>query len=98
MKDDLINRQAAINAIENTECELLAEEWDELTDAIKQVPSAQQWILVSERFPEEGNPYIIYHESFGIRIDTRINGEWKTYGEDTVLAWMPLPEPYEGGE
>ena len=38
---DLIYRQSAINAIENTDCELLAEEWDELTNAIKQVPSAQ---------------------------------------------------------
>ena len=98
MKDDLINRQAAINAIENTECELLACEWDELTDAIMQLPSVQQWIPVTERFPKEGNPYLIYHESFGIRIDTRVKGEWKTYGDDTVLAWMPLPEPYEGGE
>ena len=40
--NDLIYRQGAINAIENTECELLAEEWDELTNAIKQVPSAEQ--------------------------------------------------------
>lgn len=40
MSGDLINRQAAINAIENTECELLPEEWDELTDAIKAVPPA----------------------------------------------------------
>ena len=40
---DLIRRQAAINALENTECELLPEEWDELTDAIKQVPSAEPW-------------------------------------------------------
>ena len=38
---DTISRQAAINAIENTECELLPEEWDELTDAIMSVPSAQ---------------------------------------------------------
>ena len=37
---DLIDRQAAINAIENTDCELLACEWDELTDAIMQLPSA----------------------------------------------------------
>jgi len=45
--NDLIYRQSAINALENTECELLAEEWDELTNAIKQVPSADpkkgQW-------------------------------------------------------
>ena len=39
--NDLIYRQSAINAIENTDCELLAEEWDELTNAIKQVPSAE---------------------------------------------------------
>ena len=39
---DLIYRQSAINAIENTECELLSCEWDELTNAIKQVPSAEQ--------------------------------------------------------
>ena len=50
--DDLISRQAAINAIENTECELLPEEWDELTDAIMNVPSAQRWIPVTERLPE----------------------------------------------
>ena len=45
--NDLIYRQSAINALENTECELLAEEWDELTNAIKQVPSAERkgrWI------------------------------------------------------
>ncbi len=42
--NDTISRQAAIDAIENTECELLSEEWDELTDAIMSVPSAQpEW-------------------------------------------------------
>jgi len=40
--NDLIYRQSAINALENTECELLAEEWNELTNAIKQVPSAEK--------------------------------------------------------
>lgn len=45
---DLISRQAAINAIENTDCELSADAWDELTDAIMQLPSAQkkgEWII-----------------------------------------------------
>lgn len=41
MKYELISKQSAINALENTECELLAEEWDELTNAIKQVPSEE---------------------------------------------------------
>ena len=42
---DLIDRQAAINAIENTDCELSADAWDELTDAIMQLPSAQPEIV-----------------------------------------------------
>lgn len=46
--NDLIYRQSAINALENTECELLSCEWDELTNAIMQVPSAEpkkgRWI------------------------------------------------------
>lgn len=42
---DLIERQKAINAIENTECELLSEEWNEITDAIMSVPPAQPEII-----------------------------------------------------
>ena len=51
---DLISRQAAINAIENTECELLPEEWNEITDAIMLVPSAEpermkgKWIRITQ--------------------------------------------------
>lgn len=37
---DCISRQAAINAIENTECELTPAAWDEITDAINELPSA----------------------------------------------------------
>ena len=52
---DMISRQAAINAIENTDCELSSDAWDELTDAIMSVPSVQtesRWISVDERLPE----------------------------------------------
>lgn len=38
---DLISRQDAIDAIENTDAEITAEEWDELTNAIKLLPSAE---------------------------------------------------------
>lgn len=46
--DDLISRQKAINAIENTECELMTSEWNDLVNSIKSVPSAQKkghWII-----------------------------------------------------
>lgn len=38
--DDYISRQDAINALENTDCELLPEEWDMLTDSIMCIPAA----------------------------------------------------------
>ena len=38
----MIYRQSAINALENTECELLPEEWNELTNAIRQVPAYEK--------------------------------------------------------
>ena len=37
---DYISRQDAINALENTDCELLSEEWDMLTDSIMCIPAA----------------------------------------------------------
>lgn len=39
--EEYISRQAAIDAIENTDCELSSDSWDELTDAIMSLPSEQ---------------------------------------------------------
>lgn len=101
---DLISRQAAINAIENTDCEISTDDWDELTDAIMQLPSAEpKWIPVTERLPEESGYYLITSKC-GDVFDTEIRffffqherrTKWKEgFGE--VIAWMPLPKPYEG--
>lgn len=100
---DLIYRQGAINAIENTECELLACEWDELTDAIKQVPSAQQWTPVSEGLPEKEVEVLVTTSWGNVCMAWCDNGKWRAeyingYDDDEILAWMPLPEPYEGGD
>lgn len=104
---DLIYRQSAINAIENTECELLACEWDELTDAIKQVPSAQQWIPVTKRVPTElldRRMLVSTISPSGFKaVDIGVwdGNKWTTYfplWDDKVTACMPVPEPYEGGD
>lgn len=137
---DLISRQAAINAIENTECELTPAAWDEITDAINELPSAQpHWIPVKERLPEETvlvtvetkmfrHRYICeavwiprwtWKASFDNWEDCSEYNEdedeyyvnegwyervhnWDEYSyvgiEDDVLAWMPLPEPWKGGQ
>jgi len=52
---DLISRQDAINAIENTDAELTEKDWDELTDAINALPSAdavQIPIKLEKRYPQ----------------------------------------------
>lgn len=92
---DLIDRQAAINAIENTECELTPKAWDELTDSIMQVPSAQQWILCSERMPNDDGEYLVcfeenYRQEYGFsevgiapfESDCESFGVWKYDGSD----------------
>lgn len=50
--NDLIYRQHAINALENTDCELSNDAWNELTNAIRHVPSAEpkkgRWVDIVE--------------------------------------------------
>lgn len=98
--NDLISREAAIAA--------MAEAYED-TDAehiLRKIPSAQQWIPVSERLPEHQQEVVIktmngvtevmrfcncYFERFGM--DESI--DW--YAQNEVEVWMPLPEPYRGG-
>ena len=73
-----------------------------------QVP---KWIPCSERLPKETigeseDVLITFLDksSLGTPKLTSIgwteNGEWRatTVGHVEVIAWMPLPEPYKGGE
>ena len=109
VNDNLINKQDTINAIENTDVKLTKKDWDELMDAINALPSieaAQKWIPIEEQLPENGFDDVVlvsigYDVEFG-RCNS--NGEWQIWSNsewiqcDKVLAWMPLPEPYKGGE
>ena len=70
-------------------------------DAIKTLPSAdvQHWIPCSERLPEEDGEYLVTDVSGGAATVTETyfitdcegEGHW---GALDVIAWMPLPEPY----
>ena len=98
--DDLIDRRAALDAIEWTWAGKAA------FDAIKELPSAQpepRWIPVIEP-PEYSGRFLCYYE-------TEESGEvghcidFGSYDEDDggyvsgVKYWMPLPdEPYERSE
>ncbi len=52
------------------------------------------WILCTERLPEDKVPVLVSLKFGRIEIDYRHNGEWHNWWEKDVVAWMPLPEPY----
>ena len=71
----------------------------------KRLPSAQpQWIPCSERLPEYGHPVLWCNEQGSVFVSaiTYQNGNsWnvgKRHRGCDVLAWMPIPEPYKGGD
>ncbi len=80
---------------------------------IDQQPTAQQWILCSERLPNTSGTYIVtrwfckgesderllpdacyFDGTDTFYDDTRINHS-RPYVTDSIVAWMPLPNPYE---
>ena len=110
--DDLIRRQDAINELSYCQTYLFdSRDHDKkisLEDAeytIERLPSAQQWIPCSERLPKDDETVIVTRDDGTVKIATFEVGEiengWQIgswYTEDNVVAWMPLPEPYKGGE
>ena len=101
---DLIERQAAIDVAMQ---ELDGGTMYDIPTKIKYLPSAYRWIPCSERLPEEhGEYFIIWTTSYqelpliGIA-GYEVSGEWvldnyiEEYPNVKVVAWMPLPEPYQ---
>ena len=108
MKDDLISRQAAIDAMEQAKEQYFDRKViiGKMQDIVNNLPSAQQeqrWIPCSERLPEPrvdvwtcsdiGQIQGYYEEHVGIWYASF--GQGRDYLELYVTAWMPLPEPYK---
>lgn len=58
------------------------------------------WIPVSERLPEKDGEYLCDYNGH-IHIGQVINKHFRHYGEiadHLIIAWMPMPEPYKGGD
>ena len=61
-----------------------------------------EWIPVTERLPDKNDDVLIYGEWTGLS-GTKYREIWLTtldellYQGYKAIAWMPLPEPPEGG-
>ena len=123
--DDLINRQAALEAIRTMQTyKLFAGDDMLLIDQAKaqtelmMLPSVQperktgRWIPVSERLPDKRGDYLVtlcgngepwveialWNETFGGRWQMVLYNDVDYSDISNVIAWMPLPEPYQEGE
>lgn len=110
--DDLISRQAAIDVLcklMNSWFGDSKDEQEEIKWIINHLPSAQQWTPCNgnEQPPEENADILVtvgnseelrivpVNYAKGTWFDCIFNTELK---QSEVLAWMPLPKPYRGGE
>ena len=56
-----------------------------------------RWIPVTERLPEKEDAYLVTVESMFGNYVTRERFFRNRWSYSCVVAWMPLPEPYEEG-
>lgn len=76
-----------------------------MTGPIRDEYKLGEWIPVSETLPEESGRYLVFTRWDGIEcvFFHDLTSDWLQYDideihSDEVLAWMPLPKPYKGGE
>lgn len=68
-------------------------------DAMPTIHSEPHWIPVTERLPEKFDYYLVSGINsvwFARYENGRFLGILSGHALDTVIAWMPLPEPYKG--
>ena len=104
---DLIDRQAAIDEIRRWIGYIDEDMIQRIQIGLKRLPSAepeQRWIPRKTALPEKGQ-YVLCQCRAGIMDVLRLTDDNGWYKDSThiymhafVLAWMPLPEPWEGEE
>ena len=122
--DDLISRQAVLDAFWKLNVELRPNAIDAILNMVNDMPSVTltqkkhdrptRWIPVSERLPEDHKDVLVYTEDDNITIacynSHKLPFNDKPIGwgytpkvgyiksSESVIAWMPLPQPYEPQE
>ena len=73
------------------------------TGYIEGMADAKRWIPVTERLPKEGQIVLVVGKTKEINL-ARYTHPFFDFGENItsrvgkVTHWMPLPEPWKGGE
>lgn len=73
----------------------------EILDIIKNMPPAQRWIPVSERLPETHLGWLLVTlicKDGERKTDMRWYSDYAGFEDledETIIAWMPLPEPFK---
>lgn len=109
---DTMTRKDAIQILADLIDNAFLHTWEEqnkaLHMAIEALSAEAEWIPVSERLPKKGEVVLItngkgnvrcgqYRSEHDVRGDTHY-WWWKGKTVESVLAWMPLPKPYKGGD
>ena len=69
---------------------------------IDEQPTVEQgWIPVSERLPKCVKPVLVtvnipsFTKPYTSMDYTTSEGDWKSYDNEYITAWQPLPQPYK---
>ena len=77
---------------------------DTVADMISDAPTLEiepQWIPCSKRLPDDDRTKVVTLANGNTECGYYSNGDWWCIGDSislenpTVIAWMPLPKPYE---
>lgn len=105
---DVIDRILPVNPTKNDYTQGIAVGAALAIQYVKELPSAQmRWVLRSEKLPEERTKVLAtvlvpHRESIVISAEYLMstfycdNGDCWMADDEEVVAWMPLPQPWEG--
>ena len=106
MTDDLISRQQAIDMVHKnydtildftSDGRTMADSFEDIINTLPSIQSEQRWIPVTERLPEKSGYYLATVDIGWKIVDVIFfnNGSGFLMA-NTVKAWKPTPEPYQG--
>lgn len=108
-EETYIGKYEAITAISDLPSADLQRAFDEGYEKGK-ADKPQGWIPCSKRLPSDSDYYLVSLRNaldetgihviwFAYKDDYSGDSEWREItDDDTVLAWMPLPEPWKGAD